>query len=597
MLQSVCTAEAADWNWKSDESLMLWTYADTGIENIDGVGKWRDHSRKENHMTAVGSPEVKENALNGHRAMLLNSNETEYFYVDFAEKYVGSSTIFIVGNMKNHQAYKGMFSTSTPNYKKTHNTFETYLLNNNIESASMNSSSGDINKDRQFNNVGFEFNVYKNFISRYENIENNGSWSSTSLKTYYSLYDEETDRTMLDMKANFGNRAYNSEARFNTYAGFTLGSRWEFKSETPDAEFAEVIIFARALSEEEILGVSEYISEKYFKPADKSKKGVSFSDSVMWLKGNSYPADINVNGFMEIPDYSGKGNSPELISADQMPEYIENYRNSFGAYIFKGGDIARVAAAEMPAGESTVFLAADFSKSEDGNILSLGENGIGFEKSENKIYLKTGGKRETIGECGEFAVYAARVKNNGEAVSVQGYINGECRTLSEHRDGWRDNGIFTIGGTDFILAEAVVFPYALTDAEMSSVSERLVQKYSETLEVKGISYLYTDENGELCEIISGGGTVKTVFDIKNNSDENITDAKIITAVYDGRLLYSVSVSNGFTLAEGAETAIAVEKAADLPDDIRDTEIKHIFWSSFTNMIPLKQGYERIINIY
>lgn len=249
-----------------DNGPYLWVSAETGLESIDGKTVWRDLSGNNNHMEAVGNPQVKERAINQRPAMILSSHTNQYFSVDFPEKYVGDATIFIVANMKEFAAYKGLFSTSTPSQDRQLNTFEAYFLNNQIEGASLNKSASDINKDVLFTNAdGGVFGKYHTFIVT-EYDASSGNSKRTAMKTYYGVYNKQNDTTTLRNMVNTTNRNKGlSVGLYNTFVGFSLGGRSDFSYTTPESEFAEAIVFKRALSEDEIQEVADYLSEKYYK--------------------------------------------------------------------------------------------------------------------------------------------------------------------------------------------------------------------------------------------------------------------------------------------------------------------------------------------
>ena len=213
---------------------VVWVSAETGIETIDGQRVWRDLSGNENHMEVHGSPQVKERAINQRPAMeLAASNAEQCFVVNFDEPYVGDATIFIVANMKSYSEFKGFFSTSTPENQKVLNTFETYFLNNKIETGSFNNSSVDINKDDMFGTVdGDVFGKYHNFIFTESTQNLGGEEYNTTINTYYGVYNKDNDTTTLAQYKN--NRGISgSEGVYNTYVGLSLGSRYEFSGNTP----------------------------------------------------------------------------------------------------------------------------------------------------------------------------------------------------------------------------------------------------------------------------------------------------------------------------------------------------------------------------
>lgn len=591
-----CQSAKAEWDWKNDNDLMIWSYADTGIENINGGRKWRDNSKNSNHFTIEGTPEIKENALGGHRAMKLSSSENEYFYVDFDEPYIGSSTIFIVGSMNEFKEYKGMFSTSTPNSKKTHNTFETYLLNRNIESASMTSSGSDINKDRQFNKEGFLFNKYQNFISRYENIEENGVWKATNLRTYYGVYDEASGSTDLSCVGNFGNRAYNSGARFNTYAGFSLGSRWNFTGETPDAEFAEVIIFKRALSEAEILKVSEYISDKYFKAPSENEEDLNLGEGIdLWIKAQNYPEDTNFNGSLNLEDFSADKKYIEAENGKKIPGFIERYINGYGAYDFKGDDIMSAEYAAY-SGEGTVFIAADIG---GGNIFSTGQNGVNLAVENNILNIISKNDYETVSseDLSGLRIYAVRIKNSGERRCIQAYIDGARVLNCEKTAGWNVHNKYVFGGGDFMLCEAIFYKRALNDREVSKICEYLSDKYCEKLKISEIKNNYLNEAGEPCEVVCESGAFKTIITLENNSEKNIENMHFVCALYDKGRLVSISVSPDYLIEKGKSVGLSGNDFIKLPDDLSETEIKYMFWSGEYGLTPVRGIYNRVFTFY
>ena len=247
----------------------VWVSADTGIETIDGQRVWRDLSGNENHMTVYGSPQVKQRAINQRPAMIVSRGSSDqYFSVSFDEEYVGDATIFIVANMKNYEEYKTLFSTDSVNRKRSLNTFRAYFLNNQIEAGSYNQNSEDINKDYLFSaSDGAVFGKYHNFILTESGNYTDGVWSSTNMQTYYGVYDKNNDTTTLTRMVNTNDKNKgNTLGLYNTFTGFTLGNGWDYNGSSPEGEYAEAIMFKRALSQEEILEVSEYLSEKYFKP-------------------------------------------------------------------------------------------------------------------------------------------------------------------------------------------------------------------------------------------------------------------------------------------------------------------------------------------
>lgn len=603
LLLGLCGTAQAEWDWKNDADLMLWTYADTGFEEIDGSIKWRDNSGSGNHMTVVGMPQIKENAIGGHRAMELSSSENEYFYVDFDETYVGSSTIFIVGSINDFREYKGMFSTSTPTRPKTHNTFETYLLNNNIESASMNASGTDINKDRQFNNEDFVFNKYHNFISRYENIENAGMWEATSLKTYYGVYDEASGGTSLSLVGDFGNRAYSSEARFNTYVGFTLGSRWNFTDETPDAEFAEVIIFKRALSEDEILEVSEYISDKYFKseevPEDES---FDFDDRLdLWIRADNYPEDTNFDSRLNLEDFSLQKKYLESEDKAKTPGFTENYINGYGAYIFDGtDDFASCDLQEAYSGEMTFFVAADINTvGSDGNIFSTGEGGITLSRNNGMLEIKSGDGIETV--ISQFPqgvnIYAVKAEKEGDRINITSYINGAQTMRCQKVSGWTEHTEYSFGDAGFDLSEAIVYKRALSDYAVTKISKYLSDKYMETFAVEEIENDYLDEEGNPCEVVCENGAFKTTLTLVNNRGESIENARFVCAMYDNGRLVSILLSPAFSVDGGGRISVSSDGFIDLPDDLSEVEIKYMFWNGGTGMTPVRGFFGRSFTFY
>ena len=292
---------------------VVWVSAETGIETIDGQRVWRDLSGNENHMEVHGSPQVKERAINQRPAMVLTASNTEQcFAVDFDETYVGDATIFIVANMKSYSEYKGFFSTSTPSNQKVLNTFETYFLYNKIETGSFNDNSEDINKDDMFDwQSGNIFGQYHNFIFT-ESTEHQGSGEyNTTINTYFGVYNKDNDTTTLAQYKN--NRGISgSEGVYNTYVGLTLGSRYGFSGNTPEAEYAEAIMFTRELSRDEILQVSEYLSEKYFKPFPPTD-GIEFNMSAeKEINGNT--AEVTVS-FEQI---EGSAFSDEFFVVAQL---------------------------------------------------------------------------------------------------------------------------------------------------------------------------------------------------------------------------------------------------------------------------------------
>lgn len=278
----------------SENGPYVWVSAETGIETIDGKRVWRDISGNENHMTVYGAPKVKERAINQRPAMeVVTANAEQCFSVDFDETYVGDSTIFIVANMKTFSQYKGFFSTSTPSRQKVLNTFETYFLNDKIETGSFNNNSEDINKNDLFGNADGEvFGKYHNFIfTESTNKISNNEWK-TNINTYYGVYNKSNDSTTLSRFVN-SRGISGGEGMYNTFAGFTLGSRYAFAGNSPEGEYAEAIMFRRALSVQEIQEISEYLSEKYFKPYPPTD-GIEFNMSAE-KKTSGETADVTVS--------------------------------------------------------------------------------------------------------------------------------------------------------------------------------------------------------------------------------------------------------------------------------------------------------------
>ncbi|MBP3361225.1 MAG: hypothetical protein J6N52_10255 [Clostridia bacterium] len=339
----------------------VWVSADTGIERIDEKLVWRDKSGNGNHMTVYGAPKVKDRAVNQRPAMELTQASTEQcFSVDFPETYVGDSTVFIVANMKQYGEYKGLFSTNTPNKKKVLNTFEAYFLNNQIETGSLNANSSDINKDYLFNKSdGDLFGKYHNFIITEWGNYTDGVWKSTNFRSYYGSYDKASDKTSLKRMVNSTNRNNGlSVGMFNTYVGLSLGARWDFSGTTPESEYAEAIMFTRALSESEILEVSEYLSEKYFKP---------------------FPPTDGIEFEIDAERNDGESESNVTVSMNQIEGSVFDSDYYVIAQLYE--DKARTMPKGMIVKKSTDELTFTFDKSLYSTIMALSAFGAADENN------------------------------------------------------------------------------------------------------------------------------------------------------------------------------------------------------------------------
>jgi len=587
----------------NDMDIVLWVKGNSNLEMIDGELKWRDYSGNGNHMKPMYAiPTYEKNAINGKSALRIHKGVGDSLGVKFAEPFTGSGTFFIVANIHQpagNDTYDAVFSTNSPDMPKRQHTFEGYALGGIIQGASFRADGGDDGKEalwrkRNAEDTAFIYpwDTFQILSFRGTEITDNGAWAGTTIETFL-----DTNRIAIWQGSPTG-RARDGY-RFNQYNGFTIGNRWSMDSNgSSNLDVAEIMVFRKALTDEEMEIVNRYLHEKYFgngsdpfdntsDPGTEIKEIPDGGRLALWVDGAS--ADILSKKWN---DKSPKKNHLVFYGT---PSIKTNAINGKPAVILDGNKTyATCSLLQNYVGSTEIFMVLNIKpeSSEDnvshaykglfstspfinGNDQANRNNGIFVQftgepiGSRKELRLRSNNAFQTIvwwsdhpQLSGQFNKLQLQIQDNsgsGTPSKINFDISGMLGLIVNNADWSKNQGEslnthsgYTIGAAwdegaaiNAEIAEVIIYQGELTEAERAQVNEYLNNKYY-TLKTGDVVKTFLNAAGEVVDSAVAGGKIKLNGNIVTDSPtkETLKDGQLIAAIYDkDGALTSVDVVN------------------------------------------------------
>ena len=287
-------------------------------------------------------------------------------------------------------------------------------------------------------------------------------------------------------------------------AGVTVGRKQQVDGEFLNGDLAELIVYDRVLSSEEIVSVSDYLDTKFsLTPEDDGNEiqdPTEIDGAVLWLDANDVDGDGTAEGTGEDSivgglvsswaDKSGQGNT--VAQTAGAPELVENVLNSGTMPVlrFDGTDaLTRAVTTGLPAGNaprSMFFVANDGGKSTTG--YAAGYGGTAANLAFTYDFNRDAGTR-VVGWSNDYET-GFTASSQHQIWGVQ-YDGTTVRTFRDNDEGNSPSTTFNTesrnirigewvnGGINFVgdLAEVIIYDSNLTDAQRDDVIDYLDRKY------------------------------------------------------------------------------------------------------------------------
>ena len=296
------------------DGLMLWVKADTGIVlDDDGyVETWEDQSGKNNHLTQTDAnrrPEYFENSTGLSKAQPSVGFETSNYLASDTIGYSGDSTVIIYYKMETNSVDRTIFSSSkhTGSATRTEGKIPFTLSNSNNDTD------------------GLQF-VMANETS-YDKYSTKIPRENESFMVSMFVIDSENSKLTTYNNVNGDNKTLDtalsefSIAKTPYYDAFALGLKYDtaIKARGMLGEVAEVMIYNRALSKEELNQINRYLKIKY----DISDKitGIKMNNSKpIMYKGEEFTPDVT--GIIKLMDIETESPVSDLNIISENPEVV-----------------------------------------------------------------------------------------------------------------------------------------------------------------------------------------------------------------------------------------------------------------------------------
>ena len=433
------------------DALAFWVDADT-ITGTNGqpVSLWQDLSGNDRHATQADSdrqPAYSNSMalINGHAAIRLDSADDG---MEFDGSFLtGTDYTVIVVEGRRDTGVNYLLTGSAP------------TANNNLHAGYRNNTT--ITHDHWA--TGYNMGV--------------AGYSSQQFKTHaYWLKSGTGRRVWLNggLLGSSGTFAY-----LASYNGATIGGN-PAVANPYGGDIAEVIIYTKALTDEEHRQVGRYLEEKYqlgaAYPSETLPAGVD--DPVLWVSANELVGYSDGDPVSLWPDISGSNRSMNNGSGKAV--FKENQLNGMPAVRFTGNDddyftfgglttirtvFWVVREVEDPAGTAPRFLLGHaggntyhFHRASDGgNIWNSSHAPLCFNGTTKLRGFEINGR--TTDMPTDFAILSVRTSGNATA-------NSFSRDRSINGRSWHGD-----------LAEMLIYTRVLSESEERQVGDFLKQKY------------------------------------------------------------------------------------------------------------------------
>ncbi|MBR6528030.1 MAG: Ig-like domain-containing protein [Lachnospiraceae bacterium] len=353
-------------------------------------------------------------------------------------------------------------------------------------------------------------------------------WTGGSTKTY----DVEVNGEAFGTQAALGGTTKNNKDIVYLGAGDD-NVCWK-------GDLCELLIFNRALTDEELESIYNYLDEKYtVKEEAEEDKTVATDGLALWLDASETDTLTTQDGKVSQWDskvaYQGNTISASVSGTSSMPELTANAVGSADGVKFDGSsDYLNI---NMPDGfwnkndaEYTVIMYVSSKNTTKGasttggstrnaqfnNVMWFGESGdwgsVYFNASQNEINWRFGSgvaqdygttyvRPSNIGE--DYTATVIRKDGTADTVLVDGeqVYSGTAKSANsknnKNTDGWIGRGKNENGATYFqgTICEILIYDRALTDAEIASINNYLEDKYDPE-NYKGVTGIYLKEEGQ-----------------------------------------------------------------------------------------------------
>lgn len=327
-------------------------------------------------------------------------------------------------------------------------------------------------------------------------------------------------------------------------------------------DLCELLIFDRALTDEEVESINNYLDEKYsVKEESDQDKTVAEEGLALWLDASEADTLTTVDGkvseWASKVEYNNNTITASVSSDSNKPALVTNAAGSADGVKFDGNsDYLNIS---MPDGfwnkddaEYTVIMYVSSEKTTNGanatggsnrnaqfnNVMWFGESAdwgsVYFNASQNEINWRFGSgtandygttykRPESIGN--DYTATVIRKDGTDNTIFVDGtqVYNGASKSANaknnKNVDGWIGRGKNENGATYFegTICELLIYDRALTDAEIASINNYLDEKY-DPANIKGVSDIYLKEEGQQITLYKGESTQLTASTVPANAD-------------------------------------------------------------------------------
>ena len=324
----------------AENSLALWLDAsninaqdNAGLSNGDAISTWMDLSGNGNnaYQTVSGDqPSYMQFAQNGKGGIEFNrvgDQSGEYLIIDhnatnsvddgdFSVFYVVKKTDNSLGTL----LASGKAGSSGDNYRNWgHRITQTYL-DSFMDSNTYSWRGGNANYDFS---AGYHVIYSERSAAKFNNFANGPELASYDLETNYGTLIPATTPTPIHL----GRKTYSLTS--TRYSQYYL-----------DGIVLEVMLFKKALTDDERASVSSYLSTKWGLVATVDSDADGFTDAVEAFEGTSVvtasskPVDSDNDGFSDNRE-TISGSDP--TNSESKPGFTEDYRNLLAWYSFDDG--------------------------------------------------------------------------------------------------------------------------------------------------------------------------------------------------------------------------------------------------------------------
>lgn len=386
---------------------------------------------------------------------------------------------------------------------------------------------------------------------------------------------------------------------------------------------SEVMIFDRALTEEELQLVYDYLDATYNTEKEAS---VSEDGLLVWLDGSDglTGADGKVTG------WTNKVNGSQIatVKGSAAPALLANAINGKGGVEFDGstaltltlddGALNGLEGATVIAYTYTLtpFMTGEETsqgtswRSQRRTLLYAGEKGGGWGSVFMGVYTDALSARIGTGTNNDNGVYYSRAVGTSGFGSTAVIWNGTNKTYSLAVDGQtvgsgaslgtvskHNNNVLyigegkepdTYGGWKGTLTELLIYDRALTDSEIRAVNNYLEEKYTPEKAPELVTGVYLKEEGARSELLVGDGLTLSACAVPANADNpdliwESSDPDIVSVDKDGKL-----TANSLGFAVITVTTDEGDFSANCSVQVVKTESERL-WDDIQNVVAWAQS--------